>query len=91
MWLTGGPGPVGVGKWVVRTNSLSRDVKKIVRDGMSLDHPRRETWKSSSNLLTSSVACSLSRTCISLFTDQDRVLHVKSLLNTYLAVLMMKT
>ena len=28
MWLTGGPGPVGVGKWVVRTNSLSWDVKK---------------------------------------------------------------
>ena len=45
-----------VGKWVIRTNSLSWDVKKIVRDGMSLDHPRRETWKSSSNLVTSSVA-----------------------------------
>ena len=91
MWLTGGPGPVGVGKWVVRTNSLSWDVTKIVRDGMSLDHPRRETWKSSSNLVTLSIACSLSRTCISLFTNQVRVLHVKNQLNTYLAVLVMKT
>ena len=60
---------------------------------MSIDHPRRETWKSSSNLVTSSVACSLSRTCISLhvFTDHDRMLHVKSQLNTYSDVLVMKT
>ena len=63
----------------------------MVRDGMSLDHPCHETWKSSSNLVTLSVACSLSRTCISLFTDHDCVLHVKSQLNTYSAVLVTKT
>ena len=27
MWLTDVPGPVGVGKWVVHTNSLPWDVK----------------------------------------------------------------
>ena len=40
---------------------------------MSLDHPRRKPWKSSSNIVTSSVACSLSRTCLPLFTDYDRL------------------
>ena len=61
--------------WVVRTNSLGLfwDVKKILHDGMSLDHPRRKLWESSSNFVTSSVACSLSRTCLPLFTDYDRL------------------
>ena len=49
-----------------------------MRDGLSLDHPRRKPWKSSSNFVTSSVACSLSRICIPLFRDYDRVLHVRS-------------
>ena len=49
-----------------------------MRDGMSLDHPRRKPWESSSNFVTSSVACSLSHTCLPLFTDYDCVLHVQS-------------
>ena len=60
--------------WVVLISlGLFGDVKKIVRDGMSLDHPRRKPWKSPSNFVTSSVACSLSRTCLPLFTDYDRL------------------
>ena len=51
---------------------------KIVRNGMSLDHPRRKPWKLSSNFVMASVACCLSLTCIPLFTDYDHVLHVRS-------------
>ena len=36
------------------------------------------TLKLSCNFVTSSVACCLSLTCIPLFTDYDRVLHVRS-------------
>ena len=50
-------------------------------DGMSLDHPRRKPWKSSSNFVTSSVACSyLAHVYLYLpiMTAYDHVLHVKS-------------
>ena len=48
---------------------------------MSLDHPRRKPWKSSSNFVTSSVACSyLAHVYLYLpiMTAYDHVLHVKS-------------
>ena len=48
---------------------------------MSLDHPRRKPWKSSSNFVTSSVACTYLvhvYLYLPIMIAYDRVLHVKS-------------